>query len=395
VIGWIDGRGGASGDMLLGALVDNGVPIDVLQASIDSLALGIVLRQTSVTRAGLGATQVMVDVPESTTHRHLSDIVELLAAVDERVRGRAVAVFERLAHAEAAVHRTAVDHVHFHEVGALDSIADVVGVCAGLTHLGLTALHCSTLSLGNGQARGAHGPIPVPVPAVLALLEGVAPVAAGSAPFEATTPTGAALLAEWVTEWGPMPSMTVASSGAGAGTNDTDAVANICRLVIGDEVSDQMGELRLDPTIPSGTAIQIDANVDDLDPRVWPTVIAAAHEAGAFDAWLTPIIMKKGRLAHTFSVLCAHDRVAAMRRLIFTHTSTIGIREYEVIRHMLERSESSVDVDGRTIRVKVAVLDGEIVNRSAEWDDVVAAARQLGRSPNDVLVAATSAIPQI
>jgi pyridinium-3,5-bisthiocarboxylic acid mononucleotide nickel chelatase len=399
VIGWIDGSGGASGDMLLGALVDVGVPIEILQASIDSLDLGIALSCTSVTRAGLGATKVHVDVPETTTNRHLADIVELLAAVSEPTRSRAGAVFERLAVAEAAVHRMSIDEVHFHEVGALDSIADVVGVCAGFAYLELVDLQCSTLSLGNGQVRGAHGPIPVPVPAVLAVLEGVVPVTAGLAPFEATTPTGAALLAEWVTVWGSMPSITVVSSGSGAGANDSDAVANICRLVIGDPVPEQSGQSRpdsqLDPTIPNGIAVQIDANVDDLDPRVWPTAIAAALDGGAFDAWVTPIVMKKGRPAHTFSVLCGPDRVVAMRRLIFTHTSTIGMREHGVTRHMLDRRTASVDVGGQTIRVKLALLDGAIVNRSVEWDDVVGAAVQLGRSTNDVLAAATAAALEI
>jgi pyridinium-3,5-bisthiocarboxylic acid mononucleotide nickel chelatase len=196
VIGWIDGTGGASGDMLLGALVDKGVPIDVLRSAVHAFDLGIDLRVEEVTRAGLGAVRVHVDVPESSTLRHLADVIELLDAVAEPVRTRAVRVFERLAAAEAAVHRIPIDEVHFHEVGALDSVADVVGVCAGFVHLDLEELHASTLSLGSGATRGAHGPIPVPVPAVLAILNGVAPVRAGPAPFEATTPTGAALLAE-------------------------------------------------------------------------------------------------------------------------------------------------------------------------------------------------------
>jgi uncharacterized protein (TIGR00299 family) protein len=394
MIGWLDGRGGAAGDMLLGALVDNGVPLAMLQSALDPLDLGIVLRVESVTRAGIGGVKVHVDLPETTTLRHLADIVELFAKVPEPVRSRAIAVFQRLAEAESRVHHVPVEDVHFHEVGALDSIADVVGVCTGFVYLGLDALHCSTLSLGNGQARASHGPIPVPGPAVLALLEGVGPVEAGLAPFEATTPTGAALLAEWVDEWGPMPSMIVSSSGGGAGTMDTDRVANICRLVIGDRSAEAGGVASgslPDPTIPNEVAIQIDANIDDLDPRVWPTVIAAAHDAGALDAWVTPIVMKKGRPAHTLSVLCRPDVVTTMRRVVFAETSTIGIREREVVRHVLQRTMSAVDVWGQSIRVKLASIDGEIVNRSVEWDDVIAAAATLDRPANEVLEAATAA----
>ena len=271
--------------MLLGALIDAGVPIEVIRDALDPLDLGVVLRVEQVNRAGLAATRVHVDVPESTTHRHLADVVGLLERVTEPTRSRAVAVFERLAGAEAMVHGISIAEVHFHEVGALDSIADVVGVCAGFVELGLAELHCSTLSLGSGQVNGAHGPIPVPAPAVLAVLEGLAPVTSGPAPFEATTPTGAALLAEWVSNWGPMPPMIVAASGVGAGARDSEIVANVVRFVVGSGGADR------DAAIPNDVAIQIDANVDDLDPRLWPSVIMAAMDAGAFDAWVTPVVM--------------------------------------------------------------------------------------------------------
>ncbi|MFT4655955.1 MAG: hypothetical protein ACJAXA_000431 [Candidatus Aldehydirespiratoraceae bacterium] len=378
-IGWIDGLAGVSGDMLLAALVDVGVPLDVVQAPIDAFNLGIVVRAESVTRAGLGATKVHVDVPSTDTIRHLGDIVDLLSRLEAPIRDRSVAVFQRLAEAEAVVHQTSIDDVHFHEVGALDSIADIVGVCAGLAHLGLTALHCSTLSLGSGMTRGAHGPIPVPAPAVLQVLKGIGHVTAGPAPYEATTPTGAALLAQWVTSWSPMPTMSIIGTGMGAGTKDSNVVANVCRLILGE----------LDATT-GGEMMQLDANVDDLDPRVWPEAIAAAMSAGAVDAWVTPIIMKKGRPAHTFSALCPTSRIGEVADSIFGETSTIGIRQHTVTRHVLERTTSTVEVDGQTIGVKHAVRGGEVVNQSVEWDDVVSAAQTLGTSANDVLRRATS-----
>ncbi len=375
-IGWIDGTAGVSGDMLLGALADAGVPLDEMQAQIDRLGLDIVLRVESVVRGGLGATKVHVDVPSTDTVRHLPQIRELLDLLDEPTRQRSVAVFERLASAEAAVHRTSVDEVHFHEVGALDSIADVVAVCSGLAVLDLDSLHCSTLSLGSGMTRGAHGPIPVPAPAVLAVLGGIGQVASGPAPYESTTPTGAALVAEWVDEWGPLPVMTSHTVGMGAGTKDTDVVANVCRLVLGEP---------MDASAASAGMVQIDANVDDLDPRVWPAAIDAVMAAGAVDAWITPILMKKGRPAHTFSALCSRSLADEVRSTVFRETSTIGVREYPVAREVLERVESTIDLDGQQIRVKTASRRGEILNRSVEWDDVVAAAHRTGRPPNDVL----------
>lgn len=233
MIGWFDGGAGASGDMFLGALAGAGVPLEVMSAAIDALDLGITLREHQVDRGGLGATKVDVEVPQAATVRHLPEIVAMFGALDAPVRSLATEVFERLAQAEAAVHQMPVDKVHFHEVGALDSIADVVGAAAGLVHLDLAHTMCSTLSLGSGQTRGAHGPLPVPVPAVLELVAGDVPVAAGPAPFESTTPTGAALLVTIVDEWGPMPAMTIAATGKGAGTKDATEVANALRLVLG------------------------------------------------------------------------------------------------------------------------------------------------------------------
>lgn len=250
MIGWLDAQAGASGDMLLGALVDAGVPLPVLQEAVDALRLGITLTTTTCERGGLGGVLVSVDAPHSHERRGLAEITALLAGVDEPVRVVADEVFHRLAAAEGAVHRIAPEHVHFHEVGALDTLADVVGVVAGFQYLGLSALHCSRVALGSGRTRGAHGPLPVPVPAVLALLEGV-PVTAGPVPAECTTPTGAALLACLVTSWGDLPPMTITSTGYGAGQRDPAEAANLLRLVIGTEQR------------PGGTPLLIETNVTD------------------------------------------------------------------------------------------------------------------------------------
>src|SRR4051795_7563674 len=235
MMGWLDLSAGASGDMLLGALVDAGVPLDVPAAAVAALPverMRLVTEQTA--RHGLGATRVHVHAPPSSEHRTWADVRTILADADlaPTVRDGALAVFERLALAEGRVHRVSADEVHFHEVGALDALADVVGVVAGFEHLGLSRLAASPVALGSGSARGAHGVVPVPGPAVLELLAGV-PVVAGAVPAEMCTPTGAALVAHLVEEWTTLPPMRVERVGAGAGGRDPDELPNVVRLVLG------------------------------------------------------------------------------------------------------------------------------------------------------------------
>jgi uncharacterized protein (TIGR00299 family) protein len=382
VIGWLDCTAGASGDMLLGALVDAGVAVEVLQEAVDAVGVEPArLEVRTTTRAGLGAAKVDVAVSDSAATRTWADVRALLHGADlpDGVRRTALDVFSRLAAAEGAVHRVPPDEVHFHEVGALDAVADVVGVAAGLHALGLVELQGGTVSLGAGTTRGAHGPLPVPAPAVLALLQGV-PVQAGPVPYELTTPTGAALLAATVTRWGPLPAMTVSRVGVGAGRRDPAEVANVLRLVLGTPAS-----------APPGTALLLETNVDDLDPRLWPAVLSRLIAVGASDAWLTPILMKKGRPAHTLSVLCDDDVADAVRREVFCETSTIGMREQRVGKRALERTETFVAVGGQRVRVKLAWLDGRVVNAMPEWEDVAAAAAALGRPGKVVLQEAQAA----
>jgi uncharacterized protein (TIGR00299 family) protein len=306
------------------------------------------------------------------------------ARLDEEVRATALDAFGRLARAEAAVHRTTPDQVHFHEVGALDALADVVGTAAGLHELGLTALVAGPVTVGaGGTARGAHGPVPVPSPATLALLaEAGAPVAAGPVAAEMCTPTGAALLAATVTGWGPLPPMVPVRVGHGAGGRDPAELPNVLRLVLG-EATGAAGAGR--------TALLLETNVDDLDPRLWPDVLDRLLAAGASDAWLTPILMKKGRPAHTLHVLCAAAAAAGVRREVFRRTSTLGIRETVVGKTALDRSAGEVAVAGERIRTKTARLDGDVVNISVEYEDVRRAADALGLPVKEVLRAATAA----
>jgi pyridinium-3,5-bisthiocarboxylic acid mononucleotide nickel chelatase len=264
----------------------------------------------------------------------------------------------------------------------------VVGVSAGLEDLGLDELVVSPVAVGSGRVHGAHGEMAVPPPAVVELLRGV-PSYAGPGDRELCTPTGAALLTSSATSYGPQPLMSVDRVGVGAGGRDPVTHANVLRLLVGEKAV----SLRDASSGRGGNPapLLLECNVDDLDPRVWPSVIAALLEAGASDAWLTPILMKKGRPAHTLSVLVAADRADAVRTVVFRHTSTIGLREQTIGKTTLDRAMETVEVDGFPVHVKIAVHKGRVVNAQPEYDDVARAAAATGRPVKEVLADAIAA----
>jgi uncharacterized protein (TIGR00299 family) protein len=438
-IAWIDCSAGASGDMLLGALLSAGADREVVNAAVRAVDASLSVTVEQTTRHQIAATKASVRVngelhPEGPAqpigadgaghdnegegdaghghghdgdaghghdgdagHGHSGDggdehvgvtrswreVRELIegAGLDAAVRDRALDTFARLARAEASAHGVEPDAVHFHEVGALDAIADIVGVAAASVALELDRVVVSTISLGGGrQVRGQHGGIPIPGPAVLHLLsEAEAPVVGGTAPYEMTTPTGAALLATLADEFGMMPPMRIQQTGVGAGGRDPIEVPNIVRVVIGETIE------------RPATEVVYETNVDDLDPRIWPQVLARLMEAGAADAWLTPILMKKGRPAHTLSVLVSRPNAEVVRAVILAETSAIGLRESEIRKHAADREFATVDVDGQKIHVKIARYGGQVVNVQPEYDDVAAAATVLKRPVKNILAKAIAA----
>ncbi|MBG6099143.1 nickel pincer cofactor biosynthesis protein LarC [Nocardioides luteus] len=383
---WVDASSGASGDMLLGALVDAGVPLSAIASAVDAVAPEPVdLAAEQVRRGALAATRCHVSIADSTHHRTWTDVRELLvgAPLDGAVRDPALRVFERLAVAEGAVHGISPEEVHFHEVGALDAIADVVGVCAGFVHLGATDVVVSPVAVGSGSVRAAHGTLSVPPPAVARLLTGVPSFAGppGHPPMEMCTPTGAALLTTLATSWGDQPPMVTGAVGVGAGGRDPDGWSNAIRLLVGEAAETPAADR-------AAAELVIEANIDDLEGRLIPGALDALLAAGAHDAWVTPILMKKGRPAYTLHALTRPDAAEAVRRVFFQETSTIGVREHEVVKHALPREILTVTVDGHPIAVKAARLDGEIVNLQPEWDDVARVAAALNRPAIDVLAAA-------
>ncbi|ADB74285.1 nickel pincer cofactor biosynthesis protein LarC [Geodermatophilus obscurus] len=387
-VGWLDLSNGVAGDMLLGAVVGAGVPLAEIAAALEPLRLPITLRAEDVQRGGLRAVRVVVETPEDgQPARSWSDVRRLLGRLPEPLRSSAVEVFGVLARAEAAVHGVAEEDVHFHEVGALDAVADVVGVCAGVAALRLDRLVASPIALGGGTVRTAHGTIPVPGPAVLALLEAAgAPGRGGPDEVELATPTGVALATALADRFGPMPALRPTATGTGAGTRDPAGRPNVVRLVVGEEAPAPSDTAQgLDTT----TAVVLEANVDDLDPRAWPLVLATLLDAGALDAWLTPVLMKKGRPAHVVAALAGPAEVTRVRNVLLRETTTLGVRETIVARHAVRRTFGTVDVDGHPVAVKLGwAADGSVVNAMPEWEDVARVAAALDRPVKQVLAQA-------
>ena len=384
---WIDASAGVAGDMLLGALVDAGAELASIQLAVDRVLPGAVrLTSTTVTRAGLRAVKVDVEpLAADPPHRTWCSVRGLLAAaaLPERIRDRATAVFARLAEAEAHVHGVPAEEVHFHEVGALDSIADVVGVCAALEDLRVATLTAGEVAVGSGRVRAAHGDVPVPVPAVAQLAVGWRVRAGGAG--ELATPTGMAAIRALAASCEDLPPMAVEAVGAGAGSRDTPGRANVVRVVVG------AGRPASPPDAGTEPAVLLEANVDDLDPRLWPAILAGLLRRGAADAWLVPIVMKKGRPAHTLSVLCHPDRTEALRERIFRDTSTLGVRETPARKYALPRAFVDVAVDGGSVAVKIGHWSGVIVQVMPEFDDVAALAGRLGRPERLVLAESAAA----
>ena len=383
---WIDASAGIAGDMLLGALIDAGADLAVVQQAVDAVTVDSVrLTCEPVTRAGQHANRIAVEViARDVPVRKWRAIEHLIATADlaAPIRDRALASFERVAEAESIVHHLPQDQVHFHEIGALDSIADIVGVAAALHALQIDSISASAVAVGSGRVTGAHGDLGVPVPAVVELATGWRVFAGGSG--ELTTPTGMALLSALAERCEDLPPMTLHASGAGAGNRDTPGRPNLTRVLIGER------DTRSDEDL-SDAAVLIEANVDDLDPRIWPGVLRSLINAGAADAWLVPIMMKKGRPAHTLTVLGRPDQVTDLRETVLKQTSTIGVRETTVRKTALPRGWLDLTVAGCQLPIKIAHRDGTIRQVTPEFDALEQAADEQGLSPLALLEQATAA----
>ena len=382
---YFDCPSGASGDMILGALLDAGVSLQTLRAELDKLALpGFTLQAREVQRGAFRATKadVVLDTAIRHEHRQLRDILAILGAsqLAPAVVAGAARIFTRLAQAEARVHGTGVEEVHFHEVGAVDAIVDVTGAVIGLHLLGAEGVHVSALPLGGGFVEGAHGRIPVPGPGTAELLRGF-PVVDTGVRSELVTPTGAAILTTLAVGSGRMPAMIVDRIGYGAGTKDLPGTPNVLRCFIGDT-----GDIGTTETVA-----QVETTIDDMNPQLYEPLMDRLFEAGALDVFLTPVVMKRSRPGTVLTALCPRDKVSDLSRVLFEESSTIGVRWTEVSRTRLDREMITIVTDYGPLPFKVSRLSGRIVTATPEFADVVRLAQAKSLPVREVLSVAHAA----
>ncbi len=380
-IAWFHCFAGIAGDMALGSLLDAGADVDEVCGLIERVPIGgWRLELQPVMRAGLAASRAVVHADEDgvvRTYAHISGLIDE-ARLPDRVRDRAHATFAALARAEGRLHRRPPEQVHFPEVGGIDAIVDVVGVCSALEILGVDDVRASPVATGSGMIRSLHGILPNPAPAVVELLRG-APTYGRDLNVELTTPTGAALLAANATSYGPIPAMTVSATGFGAGTRELDDLPNVTQVVLGTAPIAAADE-------PGQPVVQLEVNVDDATGEVLAHAVAALLDAGAHDAWITPIVMKKGRPAYTVSVLGDPALVEQLSRVLANETGSLGVRGRRLDRWPAARINAEVEVEGLPIRVKVSA--GRV---KVEHDDAARAARRTGLPLREVLARAEAA----
>jgi hypothetical protein len=401
-IAYLDCFSGISGDMTLGALVDAGVSFEHLEAELRRLPVpGWSIRTEEVKRRGLRAEKVTVEaigpgLGERHPHRGLQEILGMiaLAGFAPGVADRATRIFTRLGEAEAAIHGIPVERIHFHEVGAVDSIVDIVGAAIGFEALGIEELFCSPLNVGGGRVQTSHGMLPVPAPATAALLRG-APTYSSGLEMELVTPTGAAIVATLAKGFGAQPAMRVQSTGYGAGTADPKEQANVVRLFVGEALEPGATAATDDADTEWEAPITVlEANVDDMNPQVYGYFAERALAAGALDVFATPVQMKKGRPGMVVTVLCERALRDRLAEMMLRETTTIGVRMNEARRRTLERESVNVSTQWGNVAMKVATRGGEVFNAAPEYEDCSRIAREKSVPLKQVMAEAVAAFQE-
>ena len=363
-LAYFDCFSGISGDMTLGAVVDAGCPLETLRDGLEGLEVpGWTISAEKVWKNGMAATFVRVTTEDQTKHRSLSAILEILdkAPLPQSVRQNASAIFRKLGEAEASVHDVPIQKIHFHEVGAVDAIVDIVGASIGFTALGIEKFACSPLNVGGGTARMAHGLLPVPAPATAKLLEGK-PTYSNGVQKELVTPTGAAIVAALCDSFGPQPAMSVSSIGYGAGALDLEGQPNVVRVMVGEAAEKPV------PGFDEEIAV-IEANIDDMNPQIYGYFMEKALAAGALDVYTTPVQMKKNRPGTLLTLLCRPAETNVLMSLVFAETTTLGARTYRAERRTLPRETVKVHTRFGDVQVKLARVNGAIRHVAPEYED--------------------------
>src|SRR5215470_4882050 len=363
-LAYFDCFSGISGDMTLGALVDAGLSLDHLREQLRGLEVpGWEITSERVWKNGMSSTYVKVKTEDQSKHRSLTAILDILqrSKLSPRVREQASAIFRKLGEAEAAVHDVPIEKIHFHEVGAVDAIVDIVGACIGFEAIGIEQFACSPLNVGGGTAKMAHGALPVPAPATARLLLGK-PTYSNGVQKELVTPTGAAIVATLCNSFGPQPPMSVAAIGYGAGATDLEGQPNVLRLMV--------GEVLEKPIAANTETIRVlEANLDDMNPQIYGYFLEKALAAGALDVFATPVQMKKNRPGMLVTVLCRPEDEAQFQEMLFAETTTLGVRSYTAERRVLARQWDTAHTRFGDVRIKVARLNGHIRQASPEFED--------------------------
>jgi hypothetical protein len=389
-IAYFDCFSGISGDMTLGALVDAGCNLAEMEAQLRRLPVsGWKISSEKVVRRGFRATQVKVESSDPQRHRSLSDILQLIerAGLPLPIAERASRIFRRLGEAEALVHGMPIEKGHFHEVGAVDAIVDIVGAATGFEQLGVMEFFCSALNVGGGRVDTQHGNLPVPAPATAELLRG-APTYSNGIQRELVTPTGAAIVATMASQFGPQPAMTVAAIGLGAGSAELAEQPNVLRLFIG-ETAARGADATLGGAVVDEDILVLEANLDDMSPQVYGYFAERALEAGALDVFSIPVQMKKNRPGQLVTMLCKPADREKLSDLLFRETTTLGVRQSNVKRRTLQRESVTVETSLGSIRMKIARLNGQILNVAPEYEDCRKVAAERGVPLKQVLAEAT------
>jgi pyridinium-3,5-bisthiocarboxylic acid mononucleotide nickel chelatase len=368
---YFDCFSGISGDMTLGALVDAGFPVEHLRSELHGLQVpGWELSAEKVWKNGMAATYVHVKTEDQSKHRSLGAILDILqkSQLAAPVRDRAAAIFTKLGEAEARVHDVPLEKIHFHEVGAVDSIVDIVGACIGFHALGIERFACSALNVGGGTVKMAHGILPVPAPATANLLQWK-PTYSNGVQKELVTPTGAAIVATLCESFGPQPQMAVSAIGYGAGTADLEGQPNVLRIMVGESMEKTIAGFEEEIFV-------IEANLDDMNPQIYGYFLEKALAAGALDVYTTPVQMKKNRPGMLLTVLCNPGDVQSLMGLIFAETTTFGARTYRAQRRVLPREWVKVPTEFGDVRVKVSRVNGSVLHVAPEFEDCRRAAEE-------------------
>jgi hypothetical protein len=390
-IAYFDCISGISGDMTLGALVDLGADVAVIESAVRSMGLpDLTIRSETVKKRGFRAISVHIEHPPEHAHRHLHHITEMIDRATEvtpAAKETAHRIFQKVAEAEAKVHGSTLEKVHFHEVGAIDSIADIVGTAVAMDSLGIETISSSPIPTGTGEITIAHGRVSIPAPATAELLRGI-PIAGSDIQAELTTPTGAAILKACATSFGPLPSMTMKAVGYGAGSMDLEAQANVLRVILGESEDAPVSRAS---QIESDRVVILESNIDDSTPEQLADCATRLMSAGALDVSQTPCTMKKGRSGVILTAMTTSNRATLLETIIFEHSTAIGIRRYHADRHKLRRKATVVDTEYGPVRGKVIELPSGKLRFTIEDDDATNIATSNQTTATEIRRAATTA----